>query len=146
MNGIDSYGISRRNVCYTTDQNTNEPMKYESTVLVQSQVAPEVAFKIFRMSFGRRIELTRRVRELAQRIEFLEAGVDFKGKLDAALVLGEVEKLYLQWGLKSIGGLWIDGHEATVETMVTDGPEDLCKEAVSAIKHECGLTEEERKN
>lgn len=121
-------------------------MNYESTTTVQSTVAAAVSFTIRRMSFGRRIELTQRVRELAHKIDFLEAGGDFKGKLDSALLLGEVEKLYLHWGLRAVHGLRIDGQEATVETVVTDGPEDLCKEMVSAIKRECGLTEEERKN
>jgi hypothetical protein len=121
-------------------------MNYESTVEVQSTVAPEVEFTIQRMSFGRRIELTRKVRELVQQVEFLEAGGDFKSKLDAALLLGEVEKLYLRWGLRKVSGLRIDGEEATTEALVADGPEELCKEIVSAIKRECGLTEEERKN
>lgn len=49
-------------------------MDYESVVVVPSQVAGGVSFSVARMSFGRRVELMRRVRELAGRVEFLEAG------------------------------------------------------------------------
>ncbi|MCW5981901.1 MAG: hypothetical protein KIT09_27700 [Bryobacteraceae bacterium] len=121
-------------------------MKYESTIAIASTTAPEVTFTIQRMSFGRRVELTRHVRELTKNVEFLEAGGDVNSRLEAALLLGEVEKLYLKWGLKEIRGLWIDGEEATLEALVAAGPEELCKEIVAAIKRECGLSEEERKN
>ena len=121
-------------------------MEYESTITNESKVAEGVTFTLARMSFGRRIELTRGIRELARKIEFLEAGDDFKEKLEATLLASEVQRLYLQWGLKEVHGLRIDGQEATLETLVSDGPEELCNEIVSAIKSECGLSEEERKN
>ena len=37
-------------------------------------------------------------------------------------------------------------HEIGLTQVVSDGPEDLCREILTAIKHECGLTDEERKN
>ena len=49
-------------------------MNYESVTVVESRVAPGVTYAVARMSFGRRVELMRRVRELARRMEFLEAG------------------------------------------------------------------------
>ena len=46
---------------------------YESSVAVASVSQPGVVYQIARMSFGRRLELVRRIRDLAPRIEFLEA-------------------------------------------------------------------------
>ncbi len=121
-------------------------MDYASTVTIQSKVSEGVTYTIARMSFGRRIELTRRIRELGRKVEFLEAGDDIREELEATLLASEVERLYLEWGLREIGGLQIDGEEATIEALISDGPEGLCKEIVIAIKSECGLSEEERKN
>ena len=42
-------------------------MTYESEKVVESQVAAGVRFRVARMSFGRRMELMREVRELARR-------------------------------------------------------------------------------
>ncbi len=121
-------------------------MEYESTVKVRSKVAEDVAYRIVRMSFGRRIELTRRVRELAAKLGFLEAGDTPEERLEAAAVANEIERLYLEWGLQGIEGLTIDGKPATPELLIACGPEELCREIVEAIKAECGLSEEERKN
>ena len=121
-------------------------MEYNSTATLASVVAEGVSFTITRMSFGRRIELTRRIRELGRKVEFLEAGEDFREKIEATLVASEVDKLYIEWGLQQIEGLQIDGQAATPEILVSAGPEELCKEIVAAIRTECGLNEEERKN
>src|ERR1039458_4404896 len=50
------------------------------------------------MSFGRRVELMRRVRELAKRTGFLAAGEDSGDKMDAGLLHAEIERLYFAWG------------------------------------------------
>ncbi len=121
-------------------------MEYESTVKRKSKVADDVAYRIVRMSFGRRIELTKRVRELASKLGFLEAGDTPEERVEAAAIANEIERLYLEWGLCEIEGLTIDGKPATPELLITCGPEDLCREIVEAIKAECGLSEEERKN
>lgn len=121
-------------------------MEYESEKTVESKAAPEVRFTIARMSFGRRLELTRRIWELAGKVEFLEAGNGPKEKLEAAVLAGEIDRLYLGWGLVKVEGLRLDGQEASPERLVASGPEDLCREILEAIKAECGLTEEERKN
>ena len=105
-----------------------------------------VRYVVARMSFGRRIELTRRIRDLAQKIEFLSAGEDPKDKLEAALLSSEIERTYVLWGLKSVEGLELDGAPATPESLVASGPEPLFREALSAVKAECGLSELERKN
>ncbi len=121
-------------------------MEYESVRTVESGVAAGVAFRLARMSFGRRLELMRRVRELARRVEFLEAGTANADKMDAALVRGEIDREFLKWGLVGISGLKLDGVEATPELLAEAGPEELFREALAAVRAEIGLSEEERKN
>src|SRR5687767_13614438 len=121
-------------------------MEYESVVTVPSQIAEGVSFSVARMSFGRRVELMRRVRELAGRVEFLEAGQAAGEKMDAAVVRAEVDRLYLVWGLRSVSGLIVDGVAVTPEMLADCGPEDLFREALAAVRAEAGLDEAERKN
>ena len=99
-----------------------------------------------RMSFGRRVELMRKVRELARRMEFLKAGPEPGDKMDAALLQAEIDRVYLAWGLKSVSGLDVDGVDATPETLADAGPEELFREALEAVRAETGLNEAERKN
>lgn len=121
-------------------------MTYEGTTRIESTVMPGVHFIVQKMSFGRRIELTRRIRDLAQRVEFLCAGESPKEKLDATLLGAEIERTYVLWGLTEVGGLELDGAPATPESLVSHGPEQLFHEALEVIKTQCGLTEDERKN
>ena len=121
-------------------------MTYESVTAVESRVAPGVTFAVARMSFGRRVELMRRVRELARRMEFLEAGKEPADRMDAALLQAEIDRLFLAWGLRAVSGLRLDGSEASPESLVESGPEDLFHEALAAVRAETGLTEEQRKN
>src|SRR4051794_9304407 len=66
---------------------------YESVRVVESRVVDGVQFTISKMSFGRRVELMTRIREVGRRMEFLAAGADVGGKMDAGLVQAEIEKL-----------------------------------------------------
>jgi hypothetical protein len=121
-------------------------MEYTSFLSLESKSQPGVSFTIRRMSFERRLELMRRIRELAQKIEFLEAGSDPKEKVESSILAVEIERLYVLWGLVKVEGLSLDGNPATPETLLAAGPEELCREALAAVKAECGLSEEERKN
>jgi hypothetical protein len=121
-------------------------MTYESVTVVESQRVPGVTFSVARMSFGRRVELMRKVRELARRMEFLEAGTEPGDKMDAALLQAGIDRLYLTWGLQSVGGLEVDGVDATPESLAEAGPEELFREALEAVRAETGLNEAERKN
>lgn len=121
-------------------------MVYESLTRVSSKSRPGVTLIIRRMSFARRSELFRQLRELAQKAEFHEAGGGVREEIEAAAIAAEVDKLYLAWGLAGVEGLVIDGREATPETLIAAGPEDLSREGVNAIKAECGLSADERKN
>ena len=119
---------------------------YESVVMVRSKAMPAVTFVINRISFGRRMELSRRAREISRKAEFLEAGSQLQEKIEGSILAQEVDAMYLSWGLVSIAGLTIDGEAATAERLLERGPDELTKEIVSAIKEQCGLSEGERKN
>jgi hypothetical protein len=119
---------------------------YESVRIVDSKVIPGVRFTVVRMSFERRVELMRRIRELAKRAEFLAAGQSAEDKMDAALVQAEIERVYVAWGLRAVSGLVVDGRDASPENLLGDGPEELFREALAAVRAETGLNEEARKN
>jgi hypothetical protein len=121
-------------------------MEYTSFEIIKSGVAPGVSYTVAKISFGRRVELTRRIRELAARKEFLEAGEHPNEKMDAALLASEIDRIYLLWGLREVAGLDLDGKPASPESLAESGPEELFREALAAVKHECGLSEAERKN
>jgi hypothetical protein len=121
-------------------------MNYDSVEVVDSQLAPGVTFTVAKMSYGRRVELMRRIRELSRRLEFLDAGSEPGDKMDAALLEAEINRLYLTWGLRSVSGLTLDGADATPDLLAESGPEDLFREALDAVRTQTGLTEAERKN
>ena len=123
-----------------------EPAPYESVAVVDSRARPGVRYTVARMSFGRRMELMRRIREMAGRAEFLASGQGVEDKMDGALLQAEIERLYVAWGLKSVSGLVVDGRQASPETLLEDGPEELFREALAAVRAETGLNEQERKN
>jgi hypothetical protein len=121
-------------------------VQYNSVVSIDSKAAPGVRFAIHRISFGRRMELSRRVREISRKAEFLEASTELHEKIEANILAQEIDAMYLQWGLVSVDGLNIDGEPATAAHLLEKGPEDLAREIVGAIKEECGLNEAQRKN
>jgi hypothetical protein len=122
------------------------PVKYQSTVSLPSRTMQGVEFTIIRLSFARRMELARRVLELSRQMEFHQAGEGIDESIEANILSCEIDRLYLRWGLAAISGLIIDGMEATAELLAEKGPENLADEIVAAVKAECGLTENERKN
>jgi hypothetical protein len=105
-----------------------------------------VKFTITKVSFGRRVDLMRRVRELARRLEFLEAGQEPGERMDAAILRAEIDRLYVAWGVQAVSGLALDGAIATPEALTESGPEELFQEALAAVRAETGLTGEQRKN
>jgi hypothetical protein len=119
---------------------------WNSRKVVVSEERPGVEFVIARMTFGRRIELMREVRDLAARLEYFEAGQNAKNGMEASLLGAEIDRLYIRWGLEEIRGLELDGVPATAESLIESGPEELFLEALTAVKAECGLLENERKN
>ena len=119
---------------------------YASEALVESRVIPGVTFTIAKMSFARRVELVRRVRELARRTEFLAASGDAGDQMNAVLLGAEIERMYVAWGVKAVAGLVVDNRAAGPELLAEAGPEELFREALAAVRRETGLSEEERKN
>ena len=99
-----------------------------------------------RMSFARRVELMQRIRELAGRLEFLEAGQSPQEQMDAGLLRAEIDRAHVDWGLAGVEGLTVDGAAATPELLAAAGPEELFREALEAVKAETGQSEAERKN
>jgi hypothetical protein len=122
------------------------PVSYESVVSIESTVIAGVIFSINRISFGRRMDLSKRIREISQRVEFLEAGDQLREKIEANILSQEINAMYLRWGLAALDGLTIDGEAATVAQLIEKGPEDLMLEIVSKIKEQCGLNDAELKN
>jgi len=120
--------------------------RYESSIWFDSKTRPGVRFGIVRISFGRRIELARRIREIGRKAEYLDAGSDIREKLEAKVMAAEIDRAYLEWGLIGVEGLEIDGAPATPASLIDLGPVELATEILARIKAECGLTEDERKN
>lgn len=122
-------------------------MNYASTFEVESAAMPGVRYRLRRISFGRRLELARSIRdklELMDRAQLLPAGE--VRDAETALLAAEVDAAHLRWGLEAIEGLEIDGAPATADSLLAAGPEPLLAEILAAIRHETGLDEEERKN
>ena len=120
--------------------------EWQSRRTIASNSAPGVEFVIAHMTFGRRLELMKRVRDLAVRIEYFEAGREEKNRIEASLLGAQIDRLYVEWGVERILGLEIDGESATPLSLIDSGPEDLFREALEAVRAECGLNEPERKN
>jgi hypothetical protein len=112
--------------------------KWESRVWFDAEAMDGVRYQIVRVSFGRRIELARRIREIGRR-EYLEAGTDEQETLEATVLSAEIDRAYLEWGLVKVEGLQIDGEAATPEALVDRGPVDLAVEILGRIKAECGI-------
>ncbi len=119
--------------------------EWKSNTVVPSAAWPGVEFVITRMSFGRRLELMRLIRDLAARAEFLEAGESGKDRMDASLLGAEIDRLYVEWGVEAIHGINFDANPATAKGLIDLGPEDLFREALAAVKAESGLNEAEKK-
>jgi hypothetical protein len=120
--------------------------RYDSAAWHDAEAVAGVRYAIARMSFGRRLELIRGIREIGRKAEFLAAGSDARDKLEGAVVAGDVDRAYLQVGFVAIEGLTIDGEAATPEIQIEKGPVALTLEVLSKVKAECGLSEDERKN
>jgi hypothetical protein len=66
--------------------------------------------------------------------------------MEASLLGAEIDRLYMEWGVEEVRGLELDGQPATPASLIDSGPEDLFREALAAVKAECGLSDTERKN
>ena len=121
-------------------------MHYESVLKQRSEAFPEVSYTVRKISFGRRLELAKEIRELSRRMEFAAAGKEASDEMDASILSAEIERLYIRWELVSLEGLAVDGAAASHDLMLEQGPETLTQEILRVIQAQCGLSEEERKN
>ena|SRR5271165_5619682 len=129
-----------------TNCTSHSGKEWESRVWFDAEAVEGVRYEIVRVSFGRRIELARRIREIGRRMEYLEAGTDARETLEATVLSAEIDRAYLEWGLVAVEGLEIDGEAATPEALVDRGPVELAVEILGRIRSECGMSEDERKN
>jgi hypothetical protein len=120
--------------------------QYESVSWFDAQSAQGVRFAVARISFGRRIEFARRMREIGRKVEFLSASDDAREKLEAAVVSAEIDRAYLDWGLVDVAGLVIDGDAANPAALIDKGPIELAGEILARVKAEWSLGGDERKN
>src|SRR5260370_22680424 len=100
-------------------------LNYESQLTYSSAKFDGVQYTINRMSFGRRIELIRRIKDLVGRMEYFEAGATSAEKVEASLLSAEIDRFYLEWGLTKVSGILIDGVEPTVASLVESAPQSL---------------------
>lgn len=122
------------------------PTQWSSSTVVPSQAWPGVEIVVSKMTFGRRLDLMRRIRDLAARAEFLEAGEAGKDRMDASLLGAEIDRLYVEWGVEELRGITFDGKPGNAAGLIEAGPEDLFREALAAVKADSGLSDPERKN
>src|SRR5690242_8952485 len=92
-------------------------MTYDSVVVVNSRLANGVTYTVAKVSFERRLELMRKIRDLARRLEYLEAGKEAGDRMDAAVLRAEIDRTYIIWGLQGVSGLEVDGEPATPEAL-----------------------------
>ena len=120
--------------------------EYESVSWFDAESTAGVRFAVARISFGRRMELARRMREIGRKAEFLEAGDGARERLEAVVVNAEIDKAYLEWGLIAVAGLAIDGEAANPAAVIEMGPMALTAEILARVKAEWSLSGDERKN
>jgi len=125
---------------------SDERNRWRSRCWRESRQHPGVRFEIARISLARRGELFAALHSLVKELEFRTADNELSEQLRAGWLRTRINETYLRWGLKRVENLTIDGQPATAQTLIESGPESLCSEIVEAIRSECGLSEEERKN
>ncbi len=92
------------------------------------------------------MDLLRRIREMAAQMPFLEASGNLLESVEANILGQSIDELYLRWGLTLVEGISVDGGAPTLDALLDRGPEELTREIVAAVKSQCGLSDEERKN
>lgn len=135
--------------------------QYTTVRQVESAAIPGVKFYLYKMTEGRRLTLraaisapNRRIREILRDqaaiekvpeedrdvAKWLETQDEFE-----QIMLEKINPAWLQWGLKQIEGLSVDGKPLGKEDWA-DWPSVVFDEVVKAIKEEAELNGSERKN
>jgi len=88
----------------------------------------------------------RHLRELSARLELERAENSEPAQLSAAITEAEMRRMYIEWGLKQVENLSVDGVPVSVDTLLSAGPEALCAEVADRVRDQCFLSEQQRKN
>ncbi|MBI4904152.1 MAG: hypothetical protein HY820_10985 [Acidobacteria bacterium] len=121
-------------------------MTHESTFVHEVESAAGVSVRLRKMTFGRRLELLRRVGDLTKRAACLDAGAGDAERISAAYERQVADRAVLEWAIQEVTGLRIDGQEATPELLIECGPEEVTAEILGVVQRQLGLSDEERKN
>jgi hypothetical protein len=122
----------------------NRP-EHQSLLWLESELFPGVEFSIRKVSLAQRIELSARMRELTLKNDFLKAG-ELTDQLQATMADLLVKQLYVEWAVVDLKGLVIDGEPASLQLLLSRGPEALVNEVADAIHKHLELSDVERKN
>jgi hypothetical protein len=125
---------------------SGEAVEWESAQWRDSESTPGVRFKTVKMTLARRRDLTSRVRSMLNKARFHALSGVAEEEMEASLLSLDADRMLLDWGLLEVTGLRIDGEAACVRSLIEAGPEELCREIAERIRHDCQLTEQERKN
>jgi hypothetical protein len=129
------------------DECAQVPVMYESAVWRESRLWPEVQFRVLRMSLLRRHRLMGELRTLATEEAFHRAApADTHSAISANELQTCIDEMVIRTALLEIRGLRIDGQQATVDSLLESGPENLAREIAEAIAEESSLDDNERKN
>jgi len=137
------------------------PHKYIATNQFDSLIFPGVKVILKRMTEGRRLELRKstgpfhkRIRDIMREQAALEAvpqesrdmarWLDLQDEFDE-IVVTKINPTWIQWGVKNIEGLEVDGRALGVDDYL-DWPSALYNEVVEAVKAEAELDGRARKN
>jgi len=131
---------------HSPERSAGEARNWTSREWVESKTTEGVRFQIARVSFLGRIELLKKLRGLMAELECRAAGSSDRDQVEAAWLVLQTQRTYIEWGLTGIDGLQIDGEKATSESLLANGPEELCKEIAAAVRDRSFLSDEERKN
>jgi hypothetical protein len=84
------------------------------------------------------------IQEINRRPDVI-AAANFQQKI-ASIENNQIMPVYVRALLVAVEGLEIDGQDATPELTITDGPPELYREIVEAVRKELGMSEEEQGN
>src|SRR2546425_2110033 len=121
-------------------------MNHESTFIYESGWAAGVHVRLRKTTFGRRLELLRKVGDLYKRAAAQQAGTSEAEQLSAEYDKFSADRILLEWAIQSVSGLRIDGQTATPELLIDSGPEELVEELLGIVQKQLGLTDAEIKN
>ena len=137
------------------------PHKHDTTRRVSSEIFSGVSVVLKKMTEGRRLELrklisepNRRIREILREQANIEKEPEETRDISAWLerqdefdqiMIEKINVAWIQWGVKQISGLEVDGRALGVEDWA-DWPSSLFDEILTLVKSEAELNGSDQKN